>query len=285
MTNPEWTTFERGLQSRRTAQNSLAAVLIGLAVLGGIGLGIPIGREQQARVDAQRSVETQQRQDEQSGNAGPPRDWLSTQDGGAKTAPEVLLPLPDVTTVPADLQRVFNQFHCAAADGASSMQCAALAVLRTDSRFEPGSASAPALTPGRANGTYTEGQEITLAVKASSEFDGYLYVDCFDSEGNVYHLRPSRKSEGDPLKAAAWIELGGRSGERYIASPPFGADLVVAISLSQPLFGLERPLQAPAARYFTDLHERLQQVAHDSGVTPVSAYTTVVTFPRGSAEL
>jgi len=165
------------------------------------------------------------------------------------------------------------------------MQCAALAVLWADSRFEPGSASAPAVTTGSADGTYRAGQEITLAVKASSEFDGYLYVDYFDREGNVYHMRPGRKSAGDPLKAAAWIKLGGRSGERYIACPPFGTDLVVAISLPQPLFGRERPLQEPAATYLADLHERLQEVARESGARPVSGYTVVVTFPRGSAEL
>jgi hypothetical protein len=283
MTHPEWTTLEQGLRSRRTAQRSMAAVLIGLAVLGGIGLGIPIGREQQARVDAQRGRETRPWQDEQSGNFEQLRGWLSAQDGGVGTG--TLPPLPDVATQPADLQRAFNQFHCAATDGTPSMQCEALAVLQADSRFEPGSASAPALMPGSANGTYRAGQEITLAAKASAEFDGYLYVDYFDLDGNVYHMRPGSQSEVDPLKAAAWIELGGRPGARYTACPPFGIDLAVAISLPQPIFGRERPLEEPAARYLADLHERLQEVAGESGARPVSRYTAVVTFPRGSTEL
>jgi len=53
MTTPEWTTVEQGLRSWRIARRSLAIVLVALGILGGIGLGIPIGREQQARVDAQ----------------------------------------------------------------------------------------------------------------------------------------------------------------------------------------------------------------------------------------
>ena len=256
-------------------------MLIGLAALGGIGLGIPIGREQQARVDAQRGVETRPWQDEQSGNVEQLRGWLSAQDGARRRA-GTLPPLPDVATLPAELQRAFNQFHCAATDGTPSMQCAALAVLQADSRFEPGSASAPALMPGSANGTYRAGQEITLAAKASAEFDGYLYVDYFDLDGNVYHMRPGSQSEVDPLKAAAWIELGGRPGARYIACPPFGTDLVVAISRRSRSSSGERPLEEPAARY---LRRSACTAAgggpRERGMRPVSGYTVVVTFPRG----
>jgi hypothetical protein len=53
MTTPEWTSVEKSLRARRWARQSLVAVLVALGVLGGVGLGIPIGREQQARVDAQ----------------------------------------------------------------------------------------------------------------------------------------------------------------------------------------------------------------------------------------
>jgi hypothetical protein len=53
MTTPEWSSVDQGLRSRHRAGHALAAVLVALGVLGGIGLGIPIGREQQARVDAQ----------------------------------------------------------------------------------------------------------------------------------------------------------------------------------------------------------------------------------------
>ena len=52
MTRLEWTTIEQGLRSCRTARCSLSIVLVGLGILSGIGLGIPIGREQQARVNA-----------------------------------------------------------------------------------------------------------------------------------------------------------------------------------------------------------------------------------------
>jgi hypothetical protein len=50
---PAWTVVEQDLRSRQSARCSLAIMLVALGVLGGIGLGIPIGRGQQARVDAQ----------------------------------------------------------------------------------------------------------------------------------------------------------------------------------------------------------------------------------------
>lgn len=53
MATPEWMAVDESLRARRRARHSLVAVLVALGVLGGIGLGIPIGREQQARVDAQ----------------------------------------------------------------------------------------------------------------------------------------------------------------------------------------------------------------------------------------
>ena len=50
---PAWTVVEQDLRSRQSARCSLAIMLVALGVLGGIGLGIPIGRGQQARVDVQ----------------------------------------------------------------------------------------------------------------------------------------------------------------------------------------------------------------------------------------
>jgi hypothetical protein len=59
MATPEWTSVDEALRARHRARQSLVAVLVALGVLGGIGLGIPIGREQQARVDAQPADELQ----------------------------------------------------------------------------------------------------------------------------------------------------------------------------------------------------------------------------------
>jgi hypothetical protein len=175
MTTPEWTAVDRELRSRLIGRHCIVAVLVALGVLGGIGLGIPIGRDQQLRVDAQRTGDTRQWQDEQPTDVVAPPDWTSPEDGGDQ-ATAALPPLPDVAALSAAAQGAFNRFHCTAG-GPPSPQCAALAVLQADSRFEPGSASAPALLSGSANGAYAKGQHLVMAAKASSDFDGYLYVD------------------------------------------------------------------------------------------------------------
>src|SRR5262245_50900455 len=184
MTTPEWTTAPQQPKSWHLERCCIVSVLAALGVLAGIGLGIPIGREQQLRMDVQRTADTRQWQDEQSAGTEATQFRSMPKDSGA-AAP--LPPVPDIATLPATAQGAFNRFHCAAV-GKPSTQCAALAVVQADSRFEPGSAAAPALRLGGSGGRYTDGQRVALAAKASAQFDGYLYVDYFDEEGNVIHL-------------------------------------------------------------------------------------------------
>jgi len=80
MTTPEWTAVDEGLRSRRIAVHALVTVLVALGILGGIGLGIPIGREQQARVD-DRPV-----------GADEPQGWRSADDSRDAMAPRLLPP-------------------------------------------------------------------------------------------------------------------------------------------------------------------------------------------------
>ena len=80
MTTPEWTAVDQGLRSRRIARQALVTVLVALGVLGGIGLGIPIGRDQQARVDAQPV------------NPDEPQGWRSADDWRDAMAPRLLPP-------------------------------------------------------------------------------------------------------------------------------------------------------------------------------------------------
>lgn len=124
---------------------------------------------------------------------------------------------------------------------------------------------------------------MTLAARADTDFDGYLYVDYFDREGYVIHLRPGLHSKGDALKADAWVDLGG---QEYVVCPPFGTDLVVAISTPLPLFARSRPVMERASDYLRDLHAQLQVMAPaDHGLWPTSGYGVVVTVGRDGADL
>jgi uncharacterized protein DUF4384 len=279
MDTPEWMPIEQGLRGRRIARFSIATILVALGALAGIGIGIPIGRDQQA----QRPYDARQWPEEPRRGIEASRSWLSAEDGSGDPAARPLPGVPHIATLPTDLQQAFKRFHCGQAEDATWAQCAALAVLQADSRFEPGSTAAPKLLSGSIDDTYQEGQRIALVAKASSEFDGYLYVDYFDREGNVVHLRPGRYSEGRSLKADAWVDLGGRD---YVACRPFGTDLVIAISTPLPIFESERPRVERAAGYLRVLHTRLQEMAGvNEHMRPASDYTAVVTVPRESTGL
>ena len=281
MATPEWTAVDQGLRSQRIARCSIVTVLVALGALAGIGIGTPIGREQQVRVDALGATARQWPDHPSRGIE--PLPWLSADDGGDGTAAGQLPAVPDIATLPAAQQRAFERFHCDHADVTPSMQCMALAVLQAGSRFEPGAATVPALIPVGTDGNYRQGQRMMLAAKASAEFDGYLYVDYFDSEGKVVHLRPGRYSKGHSLKADAWVDLGGRD---YVVCPPFGTDLVIAISTPLPIFESERPLVETGAEYLRALHERLQAMARENqGMRPASGYTAIVTSPRDGTDL
>ena len=87
MTTPEWTAVDQGLRSRRIAGYAVATVLVALGILGGIGLGIPVGRNQQARVD-ERPVGTVE-----------PQGWPSAEDSRDTMAPRLLPPAGGYSSV------------------------------------------------------------------------------------------------------------------------------------------------------------------------------------------
>src|SRR5215471_8666439 len=123
MTNPEGMATKQGLRSRRVAGCFFAAVLVALGALAGIDLGIPIGREQQARIDEQRTSDTRQWQGGEGTGTAPPDVGAPARDFG-DTAPS-LPQLPDVAGLGDTAQGAFKRFDCTA-NGAPSTQCAAL---------------------------------------------------------------------------------------------------------------------------------------------------------------
>ncbi|HZK90676.1 MAG TPA: serine/threonine-protein kinase [Stellaceae bacterium] len=144
--------------------------------------------------------------------------------------------------------------------------CAAAAVLKP---IVGGSGpSAPGLTLASADTVARLGAPIALDVRAPA-FDGYAYIDYYNSAGQVTHLypndkdalnfRPARNSfvVGKPPQAGmqrCWV-LSGDTGER----------LVTYIASGEPLFAAPRPVQENAKDYLAALSNAVsagsQQVA------------------------
>jgi eukaryotic-like serine/threonine-protein kinase len=124
---------------------------------------------------------------------------------------------------------------------------------------------------------YKGGDKLLIAASATSAFDGYLYVDYFDREGNVIHLLPARDNPNNELRAGQRVRVGS---DQYVIGPPFGPDLVVAISSPTPLFPLRTDLET-ADFYLPVLTKALTDAANDArDAPPIVSYTLINTVAR-----
>ncbi len=147
--------------------------------------------------------------------------------------------------------------------------CDALGLLHSAISSPPGSPAAPRIDAGGAagTGTYFEGESLKIGVTATSAYDGYLYIDYIDGqEGYVVHLFPNELRPDNAVRAGTRIDIGSlpQEADDYIVRPPFGTNLIVAISTPEPLFPMLRPrveAQEKAQKYLADLRRQLQSVA------------------------
>jgi len=125
-----------------------------------------------------------------------------------------------------------------------------------------------------------DGDLITLNLKMPS-YAGYLQTDYFSSDGTVFHLYPTKTDAQQHLNAGDAKTLGDPStgGASWQVSAPFGADMVVAVYSSTPLFTALRPQDETASDYLSALRQALQNAA-DSGESVTVAALPVVTGPK-----
>jgi serine/threonine protein kinase len=145
--------------------------------------------------------------------------------------------------------------------------CDALGLLHSEISSPPNSPTAPQIDAGGHAGTYFEGESLRIGVTATSAYDGYLYVDYIDGqEGYVVHLLPNELRPDNAVRAGSKVDIGSLPPEAdaYIIRPPFGTNLIVAISTPEPLFPVMRQhveQGEEAQRYLADLRRQLQSVA------------------------
>lgn len=124
-----------------------------------------------------------------------------------------------------------------------------------------GSLSAPpliALKNGRS--AAFEGDKLITEVTAGS-FDGFVYADLYDIEGNVVHLLPNPGDKKNEIKAKQRISIGEDAlfGNQWSVVPPFGKHLLVVIVAKRKLLDSDRPEAEPAFKYLTPLQEALKR--------------------------
>ena len=157
--------------------------------------------------------------------------------------------------------------------------CAAISVLETQAGLEPGLPGRPAIRPNSVSLVYFKGDNLVVRASATQLFDGNLYIDFIDKQGSVYHLFPTIRRPDNSVFAGQEVTVGGGPGghsddQELTISPPFGTDMIVAVSTQVPLFAEVRPFEEPASAYLQALSEGLTEVSRQ-GIDPVASYVFI----------
>jgi serine/threonine protein kinase len=114
----------------------------------------------------------------------------------------------------------------------------------------------------------TEGTPLVLELRTPAQ-DSYVYVDYFAADGNVAHLVPSARVQGQQAPASYSATIG--DGGDWVISRPFGTELVVLLTTPAPLFDSRRSDVESWQDYLKALEKPLGQMAHKYGQDRISA--------------
>lgn len=132
--------------------------------------------------------------------------------------------------------------------------------------------------------SYRAGDQLVLDIE-SPDYVSYVYVDYFDSAGQVIHLSPNEVTPLVLSPPAAPLRIGALTpndpGLFITIGPPFGQEIAVAFATSQQLFEGPRPLVEPAGPYLADLRGAIADArAQDPEFKGEWAYFFVSTSAR-----
>ena len=136
--------------------------------------------------------------------------------------------------------------------------CEALDILHQKANFGADRGSLPIVQPFNHGPKFVEDEELVVEVKATTQYDGYLYVDFYQHDGTVVHMLPGPDMTNNAVKAGQRILLG--SGvQKYTIAPPYGNEMLIVLSSPKPLFDKPRPQAESAKDYFDALRTALKK--------------------------
>jgi hypothetical protein len=116
--------------------------------------------------------------------------------------------------------------------------------------------------------TLKDGDPFVVQTTASDGYGGYLYLDYVDSESQVIHLLPTDPSKDRPVKAGQRIVLGEDEG--WVASPPHGLNMLIAIHAHKSLFESQRNKDSSLTQYLHDIAAALRTARATDASSKVS---------------
>jgi hypothetical protein len=151
--------------------------------------------------------------------------------------------------------------------------CETLDILREQTISDPQTNVTPQIDLGGQGGVYRQGEPFMIGVTDRHIYPGesYLYIDYIDVAGGyVVHLLPNELRPDNKVKPGDKLVIGQlpKEAEDYIAQPPFGTNIVFAVSTPEPLFGDQRPrVDRDVKLYLSLLRQRLRALAVDYGAS------------------
>ena len=160
--------------------------------------------------------------------------------------------------------------------------CEVVAVLERLVKHTPKIAASLALLP--AIGEAHIGEPLTVDIRGPS-FDGYIYVDYFDVEGEVLHLFPNDQDKINFKPARAHIILGRSPFARcWILGGSTGEQLVTLVAATEPLFLDQRAEVENARVYLPTLAQAVDKLPEGAGAAALLFFQLRDALPFASRE-
>jgi hypothetical protein len=159
--------------------------------------------------------------------------------------------------------------------------CEALDILREQTISDPQTSVTPLIDPGGQAGLYHENDHFMISVTDRHIYKGesYLTIDYIDVAGGyIVHLLPNDIRSDNKAMPGDKIVIGAlkEEADSYVAQPPFGTNMIVAISTPEPLFSELRPrADRDMKQYLLALRQRLKALAVDYGASLYGSYSMV----------
>jgi hypothetical protein len=115
---------------------------------------------------------------------------------------------------------------------------------------------------------FSAGEYLVLDIK-SPFYKAYITIDYYSLDGGVVHMLPSPRSPNN-LAPARYSATLGDLGEWRVAEP-FGAEMIVLLATSEPLFDRPRKEFETQAEYLPEVRKRLARLQARLGSDRVSA--------------
>ena len=155
--------------------------------------------------------------------------------------------------------------------------CQALEILATQTVMKADGARAPLVRPFNHGPVYVGGESLIVEARGTDLYEGYLYIDYVQNDGNVLHMLPFEQMPENAVARGQQLLLGA-GDVQYTLAAPYGTEMLIVVASPVPLFEAMRTEIEPAESYFEDLAEALEDLAAQGyGDQLLSSYSILTT--------